>query len=188
MYVGREAGEGDAFLAQPGLGVGFAGVTAVRIGGAGFIQGPLLRVGIDTSRTHVNKAMAGGPGDGHHAAAVLLLAAGAVDDHIEAAALERAQTFIAAAVATEVFHAGGDGVLSAGEQGECMALGLQGGPQGAGPRSGFPPSPGSSCTWARKAQLLKRGAAGWRVSGPTPMEIIPAIDLLDGACVRLHQG
>ena len=82
--------------------------------------------------------MAGGPGDGHHPAAVLLLAAGTVDDHIEAAALQRAQAFIAAAVATEVFHAGGDRVLAAGEQGECMALGLQAGHQGPAHEAGSP--------------------------------------------------
>ena len=35
---------------------------------------------------------------------------------------------------------------------------------------------------------LKHGPAGWMLSCKPVMEIIPAIDLLDGACVRLHQG
>ena len=46
--IGRaEAGEWDAFASQPGFRFSFAGMAALRIGGAVFVQRPDVGAGID---------------------------------------------------------------------------------------------------------------------------------------------
>ena len=80
--------------------------------------------------------MAGGAGDRQHAATVVEFAPGTVDDDVVTLSLQHCQIVIAAAVTAEVLHILRDGVCSAGEQGELMALGLQTRHQGLAHKTG----------------------------------------------------
>ena len=80
--------------------------------------------------------MAGAACDLQHPSAVLQLAAGTVDDHIELPTLQRGQSLARAAVSAEVFNSFGDGIAPPGEQGEGMALGLKPGHQGLADETG----------------------------------------------------
>ena len=116
--VGRaEAGEGDFFRRQPGLGVELAAVATLGIGRGGFTQRPHLAVGVDTGGAHVDEAMAGSPGHLDHGAAVGNRAPRAVDDHIKLTTRQSREPLGRAAVTTEVLNAGWNRVFAAGEQG-----------------------------------------------------------------------
>ena len=69
--------------------------------------------------------MAGGAGALDHGAGVVERAAGAVDDHVEAATIELLQTLRGAAIADQVRHPCRHWLVAPSEQGEGMPRSLQ---------------------------------------------------------------
>ena len=63
--------------------------------------------------------------DADHTAAVIQCPPGAVHDHVKAAPLQSRQSLVAAAISLEVLHPCWNRMVSAGEQGQIMALGLE---------------------------------------------------------------
>ena len=80
-----------------------------------------------------------------------------------------------------------DRILTAGEQRELMTLGLQTSHQGL-PTNRVPPITRIFTAAQAQRAAIEAWSCRMVVRRLSSMEIIPAIDLLDGACVRLHQG